>query len=116
MTTIEVLEVYILSHIDYDAKEIGFVGHAHAKGVGYPHPGTAMHPNYFGTLDTIQVFYMVDNSEFIIWSCEAMVVSNDSGLGLLMTYKNFGYNIKQVSVQELKRRNALYRQSTREDQ
>jgi hypothetical protein len=115
VTTIEVLEIYILAYIDYKKKEIGFVGHAHAVGYGVPHPGTAVHPNYSGSLNDAMAFYMVDRSEYIVWSCEGMVLEFDSGTSLLMTYKKLGYNIKQVSVQELKRRNALYRQETRQD-
>ncbi len=109
------LEVYILAYIDYEKKEVGFVGHAVAKGFGVPHPGTAVHPDYSGSLNDPQVFYMVDRDEYIVWSCEALVLGFDSGTKMLTTYKKLGYNIKQVSVAEMKRKNALYRQSTRED-
>lgn len=116
MTTISDLEVYILAHIDHEKKEVGFVGHARAEGYGVPHPGTAVHPNYSGSLGDSMAYYRVDGSEFIVWSCEAvLVLFSDSGTSLLMTYKKLGYNIKQTSVQELKRKNVLYRQSARQD-
>ncbi|MHC4748269.1 MAG: hypothetical protein ACYTFW_00200 [Planctomycetota bacterium] len=115
MTTIDVLEVYILSEIDYENKEIGFVGHARAEGYGVPHPGTAPHPGYAGSLHDSMAFYRVDQSEYLVWSCEAIVLTFDSGTSLLYTYQKLGYNIRQTSVSELKRRNALYRQSTWRD-
>lgn len=115
MTTIAELEVYIISYIDHDSKVIGFVGHARGEGYGVPHPGTIVHPDYNGSLNDPMAYYRADRSEFIIWSCEAMIMTFVSGTELLMTYKNNGYEIKHISVKELKRRNALYRSSTRQD-
>jgi hypothetical protein len=115
VTTLADLEVYILSYLDHDKKEIGFVGHAVGEGYGVPHPGTVVHPNYRGSLNDPQVYYRVDRSEFIVWSCEAMILTFISGTALLETYRKNGYKFRHINVRELKRRNVLYRPDTWQD-
>ena len=108
MVNIDLLEVYILEHLDYRAKSIGFVGRANAIGYGVPHPGTAVHPNYRGSLLDAMAYYRVKDNEFIIWSCECMILSIEEGGKLLGTLKDQGFEVNHVSVVEMKRKNALY--------
>ena len=115
MTNTDVLEVYILAYLDYEAKSIGFVGRANAVGYGVPHPGTAVHPNYRGSLLDSMAYYRVVGSEFLIWSCECVILSEYRGMGLLDMLKDVGFKMKHVGVVEMKRKNALYASYSRQD-